>query len=66
MMSEDLDTAKRYRQRAEELRIIATDDRTGENRAALERIARDYDRMAETMETLDRTNAARRKEGTSD
>jgi hypothetical protein len=66
MMSEDLDIAKRYRQRAEELRIIATDDRTGENRAALERIARDYDRMAETMETLDRTNAARRKEGTSD
>ena len=60
-LSNELETAKRYRQRAEELRIIAVDDRTRENREALEKIARDYDKMADTMEAIDRTNRGLRK-----
>ena len=65
-LSDELDTAKRYRQHAEELRIIAAADRTGQNRDALEKIAWDYDRMAETMEAIHRTYEGHRKPGMSD
>lgn len=57
-MSQETDTAVRYRQRAEELRTIAADDRTRENRTALLKIAMDYDQMAETLEAIDKTNQA--------
>jgi hypothetical protein len=57
-MSEELDTARRYRQRAEELRIVAQDERDKVTRSTLQRIAADYERMAETMEAIDRTNKA--------
>jgi hypothetical protein len=60
-MSEELDTARRYRQRAEELRTIASDDEGGKNRETLLKIAKDYDQMAETLEAIDRTNRAIRK-----
>jgi hypothetical protein len=60
-MSEELDTAKRYRQRAEELRTIAADDEGIRNREALLKIAKDYEQMAETLEAIDRTNRAIRK-----
>ena len=59
-MSEELETAQRYRQRAEELRVIAANEASREHRSALERIARDYDTMAETMEQIDKTNRSRR------
>jgi hypothetical protein len=55
-MSTESDTAKRYRQHAEELRTIAADKQARENRQALLRLAVDYDRMAETMDAIDRTN----------
>jgi len=54
-MSAELDTAKRYRQHAEELRTIAADKQARENRQALLRLAVGYDRMAEMMEAIDRT-----------
>lgn len=57
-MSEELDTANRYRQRAEELRIIAEDERAQQTRLTLNQIAADYERMAETLEAIDRTNRA--------
>jgi hypothetical protein len=60
-MSEELDTAQRYRQRAEELRTIALDDKTRENRDALLRIAKDYEQMADTLEAIDKTNRAMRR-----
>ena len=60
-MSEELDTAQRYRVRAEELRKIAADDLTHSNREALEKIARDYERMARTLEAIDLSNRSMRK-----
>ena len=59
-MSSELDTANRYRQRAEELRIIAQDDSSKETSSTLAKIADDYDRMADTLEAIDRTNKAMR------
>jgi hypothetical protein len=51
-MSERLKTAKRYREYAEELRVIAADKHVPENRAALLKIAEDYDRMAASLEAI--------------
>jgi hypothetical protein len=57
-MSEELNTARRYRQRAEELKIIAEDESVHRTRLTLQRIATDYERMAETLEAIDRSNQA--------
>jgi hypothetical protein len=57
-MSEELDTARRYRQRAEELKIIAEDESGLQTRQTLKQIAADYELMAETLEAIDRTNQA--------
>jgi len=57
-MSEELDTANRYRQRAEELRTIADDESVRETREALLKIAKEYVQMAETLEAIDQTNQA--------
>ena len=57
-MSEELDTAKRYRQRAEELRIIAEEESALRTRSTLREIAADYERMADTLEAIDRTHQA--------
>ena len=64
-MSEELDTAQRYRQRAEELRTIAADDKARANRTALLKIAADYERMADTLEAIDQTNRAIRRPRTA-
>ncbi|HYM19250.1 MAG TPA: hypothetical protein VEU06_11845 [Micropepsaceae bacterium] len=45
-------TAKRYREYAEELRVIAADKQVRENRDALLKIAKDYERMASTLEAM--------------
>jgi hypothetical protein len=45
--------AGRYRQRAEELRTIAGDWISDDARAALYKVARDYERMATTLERMD-------------
>jgi hypothetical protein len=44
---------RRYRWRAEELRAIAQDWIDGEAQSALFKIARDYERMANTLEQMD-------------
>ena len=57
-MSEEIDTANRYRVHAEELRVIAEQDRDRDTRRMLLRVADDYDHMADTLEAIDRTNKA--------
>jgi hypothetical protein len=55
-LGEELDTARRYRLHAEELRTIATDRTMHQSRESLLRIAADYEHMAQTLEAIDRTN----------
>ena len=57
-MSEDIQRAIRYRNYAEELRLIAADKATPENRQRLISAAEDYDRMADSLEAVDRTKRA--------
>lgn len=54
-MSEELATAKRYRHHAEELRVIAAES-GGAHAKALLQIADDYDRMAKSLDAIDKTN----------
>lgn len=64
-MSEELDTANRYRVHAEELRVIAEQDRDTATRRMLLKVADDYDHMADTLVSIDKTNkAVRRPRGT--
>ena len=51
-MNDRLKTAKRYREYAEELRVIAADKHAPENRDGLLKIAEDYERMASTLEAM--------------
>jgi hypothetical protein len=55
MPSEELSRAARYRQKAADLRSIAADDSNQQTRAALVEVAQTYDRMAESLEMLDRS-----------
>ena len=55
-MSEETDAAFRYRQHAEELRTIAGESKDAYTKKTLLSIAADYDRMALSMEAIDRTN----------
>jgi hypothetical protein len=59
-MSEEANTALRYRQHAEELRAIAQSEGEPKTKDTLLRIAEDYDRMAGTLDAIDRTNKAMR------
>jgi Ribonuclease G/E len=52
--------AKKYRERAKQLRSIELDVRSAADRKTLQAIARDFDRMAADAET-DRKQAARAK-----
>jgi hypothetical protein len=45
-------TARRYREYAEELRVIAADKHVPENRDALLKIADDYEQMAAALEAV--------------
>jgi len=51
-MSDRVKTAKRYREYAEELRVIAADKHLPANRDALLKIAEDYERMATAFEAV--------------
>lgn len=51
-MNEDHETARRYRQRAEEVRTIAGDMRDRTSRQILVDIADDYERMAVIMDGI--------------
>ena len=57
-MSEELETARRYRMHAEELRAIAGNKEMLPCQTALMEIARDYERMARTMESIHRAQKA--------
>ena len=51
-MSEELETARRYRLHAEELRIIAEGMVAEPNRDALLEVAQDYETMAQSLERI--------------
>ena len=53
-MGEDVDLAIRYRNHAEELRIIADEAIWKGTRTSLLSAAQDYDRMADTLEKMKR------------
>jgi hypothetical protein len=55
-VSEELEAAQRYQMHAEELRTIAADSRDPKSREMLLQIAEDYDRMALSLQSIDRTN----------
>lgn len=55
-MSEDLETARRYRSHAKELRVIAKTKAAEPNRYVLLQVARDYERMARALEATHREN----------
>ena len=55
-MSEELEAAQRYRMHAEQLRAIAADTADDNSRDMLLQIADDYDRMALSLQCIDRTN----------
>ena len=55
-MSEELEAAQRYRAHAEQLRSIAADTADKTSRDILLQIADDYDRMAQSLQSIDRTN----------
>ena len=52
-MKDDLESAKRYRQRADKLRDIAKGAADGERKTILD-VATDYDDMARSREQVDR------------
>jgi hypothetical protein len=60
-MSFELDTAQRYRHRAEQLRTIAERECRGLIQDKLLKIAADYDRMASDLETIDASNQSVRR-----
>ena len=57
-MSDDLETAARYRQRAEGLRNLASDKTHFAIRNHLLSIAEQYDSLAAMLEDIDSTNVA--------
>ncbi len=59
-MSEELETAARYRAHAKELRVIAEVQYNQETHDRLLGIAKDYDHMADTLEAIDRSNEGRK------
>jgi hypothetical protein len=59
-MSEELETAQRYRSHAEELRIIAEGMEDRLNRWILIGVAKDYDKMASSLEARHRSSIATR------
>jgi hypothetical protein len=59
MMSEELETARRYRLHAEELRIIAEAMGLQPNRHVLLEVAADYEKMALALEAMGRTEDRR-------
>lgn len=69
-MKEDVDSAARYRQRAEELRLIAEEAQDPRNEGILRGIAEDYERLALSRERIDKADRERKQsmspEGTAE
>jgi len=55
-VSEETDAAYRYRQHAEELRVIASECKDPNTKKTLLSIGGDYEAMANSMDAIDRTN----------
>jgi hypothetical protein len=53
-----IETALRFRNYAEELRVIAADKTTTENRETLLRVAADYERIADSFDAIIRSKNA--------
>jgi len=64
-MSPWLDKSLRFRNYADELRVIASDKYVFNNRSALKRIANHYDRMAEALEAIDKSHRTMSKTANS-
>jgi hypothetical protein len=60
-MGDDATRAKKYRQQAEKIRVIAADIRGDDYRRVLLKVARDYDRMAGEFEATDQPSRSLRK-----
>ena len=60
-MSYETDAAKRYKDHAEELRVIAHDSMHEKTRRTLLAIARDYEEMAVTLLDIEHTNLSAKK-----
>jgi hypothetical protein len=58
-MSENLETARRYRLHAEDLRSFAEGMETEPSRDAVVEVANDYERMAKSLEAMDRSTTVR-------
>jgi hypothetical protein len=58
-MDDELDRAARYRRKAEDLRTNASDDRDHLTRDQLLDLAEMYERLAEAVERIHRTNRSR-------
>jgi len=56
--TEELIRVARYRNRAEEMRAMATNGLDPAIKVALLQMANDYEAMAQTMESIHRTNTA--------
>jgi len=57
-MGAELETARRYRLHAEELRVIAENMDADNSRDAVLAVARDYERMAKSLEAIDNSEVA--------
>ena len=64
-MSDDIDASARYRQRAEELRTIASDKAALDVRNQLLALAEDYERLAFTHDAMDAMSMAMERAATS-
>ena len=60
-MKEDPDSAARYRQRAEELKVIAETTTDPKSKKTLRDIAEDYERMARSRVRIDESDRAKRR-----
>jgi len=56
-MGEELETAERFRTRAEEVRAIADEVRDRSVKQSLLKIAQDYEKMATALVAMDQSNA---------
>ena len=60
-MSAELDQALRFRSYAEELRVIAADNTSEENRRTLLTLAVRYEQLAANMDAIEQANEAIRR-----
>ena len=62
MTDNDIERALRYRNYAEELRLIAAEGATPAGREALHMVAKEYDQMASSVDAIARSKDAARRE----